>query len=57
MKSKLILIQSTVRLTCVWVPTGDLKKPLACVWVRAQKVQVDSSPCLLVDAERIHQCA
>jgi hypothetical protein len=57
MKNKLILIQSSVRLTCVWVATGDLKKPLACVWVKGQKAHVGSSPCFLVEAERMHQCA
>jgi hypothetical protein len=30
--STLVTIQKTGRLTCAWVPTGDPKSPLACVW-------------------------
>jgi hypothetical protein len=35
MNNKIYLIrlrQRTGRLTCNWVPTGDKKMPLACVW-------------------------
>ena len=32
MKNKLRLVQKTVCLTCNWVPTGNPKIPLACVW-------------------------
>jgi hypothetical protein len=39
MQNKLILIRNTVRLTCVWVPTGDSNRPLACVWVRTKAPQ------------------
>jgi hypothetical protein len=25
-------IRNPVRLTCTWVPTGNARKPLACIW-------------------------
>jgi len=33
MKNQLYMVRKTVRLACVWTPTGDAKRPLACVWV------------------------
>lgn len=38
MMNKLYLIRQPVRLTCTWVPTGNPRMPLACVWTAA-KVQ------------------
>lgn len=35
MKNQLYMVRKTVRLTCVWTPTGDTKRPLACAWVKA----------------------
>jgi hypothetical protein len=29
-------IRKTGRITCAWVPTGDAKAPLACVWMEAE---------------------
>jgi hypothetical protein len=29
-------IRNSRRLTCAWVPTGNLKAPLVCVWTDAQ---------------------
>ncbi len=61
MKNKLVLIRNTVRLTCVWVPTGDVKKPLACVWVETQASQALNHAVLEDEAGsepvRIHLCA
>ncbi len=34
MKNQLYLARKTL-LKCVWTPTGDAKRPLACVWVEA----------------------
>jgi hypothetical protein len=39
MQNKLVLIRNTVRLTCVWVPTGDSNRPLTCVWVETKAPQ------------------
>jgi hypothetical protein len=33
MNSKLYPLQKTGHLSCIWVPTGEPKTPLACVWV------------------------
>jgi hypothetical protein len=54
---KLILIRNTVRLTCVWVATGDVKNPLACVWVKAQKQQADASAARQDETAKVHLCA
>jgi hypothetical protein len=35
MNNKLLTIRKTGRLTRVWVPTGNIRTPLACVWVEA----------------------
>jgi hypothetical protein len=39
MNNKLLTIRKAARVTCAWVPTGDIRTPLACVWVDA-----DASP-------------
>lgn len=54
---KLLLIQNTVRLTCVWVPTGDLRNPLACVWVRTPAAKAGSCVRIPDESGRVHQCA
>jgi hypothetical protein len=32
MKNQLYMVRKAVRLACVWTPTGDAKRPLACAW-------------------------
>jgi hypothetical protein len=32
MKNKLDLIRKSVPLNCTWVPTDNMKRPLACIW-------------------------
>jgi hypothetical protein len=56
MTNKLHLIRSTVRLNCVWVPTGNARMPLACVWVCTGNRQSGAAP---PDSEagRLHLCA
>jgi hypothetical protein len=39
MYNKLQLIRKTPRLICSWLPTGDAKKPLACVWAESETAQ------------------
>jgi hypothetical protein len=43
MNSKLLSIRKTGRLTCAWVPTGDIQTPLACVWVEAETARTASA--------------
>jgi hypothetical protein len=43
MKNQLYMVRKTVRLSCVWTPTGDAKRSLACVWVEA------GAPCAASD--------
>lgn len=35
MKKNLHLIKNNARLRCLWIPTGDVRTPLACNWVAA----------------------
>jgi hypothetical protein len=35
MKNQLYMVRKGVRLSCVWRPTGDAKRPLTCSWVEA----------------------
>jgi hypothetical protein len=43
MNNKLLTIRKTGRLTCVWVPTGNIRTPLACVWVEADTFHAASA--------------
>ena len=33
MFNNVLTLQKSRRLTCVWVPTGNPRMPLACVWL------------------------
>jgi hypothetical protein len=57
MKNNLYLVQKTVSLTCNWVPTGDPKMPLACVWTSAKTPQADSTAFSTDETGRMHLCA
>jgi hypothetical protein len=43
MNNKLLTIRETGRLTRVWVPTGNIRTPLACVWVEADTIHSASA--------------
>jgi hypothetical protein len=61
MMNKLHLIRKTVRLNCTWVPTGDPKTPLACVWTETRAAQAAPAASSVDEAGhgagRIHLCA
>ena len=57
MKNNLRLVQKTVFVTCNWVPTGDPKMPLACVWTGSTPPQAVSTASFTDDVERVHLCA
>jgi hypothetical protein len=57
MKNNLRLVQKTVFVTCNWVPTGDPKMPLACVWTGSTPKQAVSTASFTDDVERVHLCA
>ena len=57
MKNELHLVQKSVFLTCNWVPTGDARMPLACVWTGSTPAQAVSDASSTDDAERVHLCA
>lgn len=39
MIKKLHLVQKTVSLTCTWVPTGNPRMPMVCVWTESKATQ------------------
>jgi hypothetical protein len=57
MKNKLHLVPKTVRLTCTWVRTGDVKNPLTCVWVEMAAPRAVSTASADSEAGRLHLCA
>ena len=36
MKNILLMTRKTGRMTCAWVPTGNPRAPLACVWTESE---------------------
>jgi hypothetical protein len=57
MKKILRLSGKTPRLTATWMPTGDARRPLACVWVIAEEKVPKISGCPEPDAGKWHECA
>jgi hypothetical protein len=57
MMNKLHLIQRPRRLACSWVPTGDPKMPLICVWAESKAPQDISAAFSTDEAGRIQLCA
>jgi len=57
MKNKLHLVQKTVFLACNWVPTGDPKMPLACIWTGTKNPQAGSTPTPTDAIGSMPQCA
>jgi hypothetical protein len=57
MKNNLHLIHKTTRLSCSWGPTGDIKRPLACVWSGSKTAQAAPAEPSKIKAGRMHLCA
>lgn len=57
MSNKLHLIGKPVRLACTRVPTGDARRPFACVWAVAKTARVVSAQPSASKAGRVHLCA
>jgi len=57
MNNKLHLVQKAVFVTCSWVPTGDPRMPLACVWTRSKTAQTASTASSPDETGRMHLCA
>ncbi len=57
MKNKLLAIQKSVRLVCIWVPTGNSVRPLVCKWVDAAMTQTAGASPSQADAGRMRLCA
>jgi hypothetical protein len=57
MINKLHLVQKTVLLTCTWVPTGDPRMPIACVWMESKASQANPDAFSTDGTRRMHLCA
>jgi hypothetical protein len=57
MKKTLYLVRNKAHLTCTWLPTGNAKRPLACVWVGTQTPQTASDAPSQQETGRLHLCA
>ena len=57
MINKLHLVQKTVFLTCTWVPTGNPRMPIACVWTESKASQANPHAFTTDETGRMHLCA
>jgi hypothetical protein len=57
MMNKLQLVDKNLRLTCTWVSTGDMKRPLACVWGYSKTPREVSAASADSEAGGLHLCA
>jgi hypothetical protein len=57
MKNNLHLIRKPLRLSCTWIPTGNLKRTLACVWVEAGAPRAGSTASADSEAGGVCLCA
>ena len=60
MNNKIYVIrlnQRTGWLTCNWVPTGDPKMPLACVWTGTNASRAASTASSTEEYGRMQECA
>ncbi len=56
MKNQMYMVRKAV-LKCVWTPTGDANRPLACVWVEARSQCAASSESADSEAGELRLCA
>lgn len=57
MNNNLHLIQKSTPLSCTWIPTGDIKRPLACVWSGSKTSLAAPVEPSKIEAGRMHLCA
>jgi hypothetical protein len=58
MTNKILTLQSVGRLTCAWVPTGNPRNPLACVWAEtAARKSANAAPSSNANSGRMQLCA
>jgi hypothetical protein len=57
MKNKVHAIQKSVRLVCIWVPTGNSIRPLVCKWIDAAMAQDALVVSAETEAGRMRLCA
>ena len=58
MTNRILTLQKAGRLTCAWVPTGNPRNPLACVWAEtAARKSAKAAPSSNVNSGRMPRCA
>jgi hypothetical protein len=58
MTNRILTLQKAGRLTCAWVPTGNPRNPLACVWAEtAVRVSAKAAPSSNDNSGRMPRCA
>jgi hypothetical protein len=58
MTNKILTLRTTGRLTCTWVPTGNPRNPLACVWTEtAARNSSTAAPSSNANSRRVPLCA
>ncbi|MGB8259157.1 MAG: hypothetical protein WCE75_02350 [Terracidiphilus sp.] len=57
MKKTLFLIRKAAPLQCIWMATGDAKRPLECIWVRQETRRIAPAAPVFSHAGGMHQCA
>jgi hypothetical protein len=57
MNNKLFPVQKIGLLSCAWVPTGEMKTPLRCIWVDSSRTGSSATSSPDNKAGRMRLCA
>ena len=57
MSNNVLTLKKTGRLTCAWLPTGDPRQPLACVWTADSRNVAKAASSTKTDSGRMLVCA
>ena len=55
--NKLLFLHARNRLDCKWIPTGDPKTPLACLWTVSKTLASAAAASSTRETGRMHRCA
>ena len=57
MFNSVLTLKKAGRLTCAWLPTGDPRQPLACVWTADSRNVAKAASSTKTDSGRMLVCA
>jgi hypothetical protein len=57
MSNKVLALKNAGRLTCAWLPTGDPRHPLTCVWTVDSRSAAKAASSTKTDSGRMLACA